>query len=41
MPTHSDTEQSIVAAAKAGDSDAFITLANLDGYLTYARETEP
>jgi hypothetical protein len=41
MPTHLDSEQSIVAAAQAGDSDAFITLANLDAYRTYARETEP
>ena len=31
MPTHLDNEQSIVAAAQAGDSDAFITLLNLDG----------
>jgi RNA polymerase sigma-70 factor (ECF subfamily) len=28
MPTHLDNEQSIVAAAQAGDSDAFITLLN-------------
>ena len=41
MPIHLDNEQSIVAAAQAGDSDAFITLLNLDGYRTYARETEP
>jgi hypothetical protein len=30
MPTHLDNEQSIVAAAQAGDSDAFITLLNLE-----------
>jgi hypothetical protein len=41
MPPHLDNEQSIVAAAQAGDSDAFITLLNLDGYRTCARETEP
>jgi hypothetical protein len=41
MPTHLDNEQSIVAAAQAGDLDAFITLLNLDGYRTCARETEP
>ena len=34
MPTHLDNEQSIVAAAQAGDSDAFITLLNLYGYRT-------
>ena len=28
MPTHLDNEQSIVAAAQAGDSDAFVTLLN-------------
>jgi RNA polymerase sigma-70 factor (ECF subfamily) len=28
MPTHLDNEQSLVAAAQAGDSDAFITLLN-------------
>jgi hypothetical protein len=31
MPTHSDNVQSIVAAGQAGNSDAFITLLNLDG----------
>jgi hypothetical protein len=41
MPTHLDTEKSIVAAAQAGDSDGFITLLNLDGCRTCARETEP
>jgi hypothetical protein len=41
MPTQLDNEQSIVAAAHAGDSDAFITLLNLDGCRTCARETEP
>jgi RNA polymerase sigma-70 factor (ECF subfamily) len=28
MPTHLDNEQSLVAAAQAGDSDAFVTLLN-------------
>jgi len=28
MPTHLDNEQSIVVAAQAGDSDAFVTLLN-------------
>jgi hypothetical protein len=41
MRTHLDNEQPIVAAVLAGDSDAFITLLNLDGYRTCARETEP
>jgi len=41
MPTHSDNEQSIVAAGQAGDSDAFITLLDLDGCRTCAGETEP
>src|ERR1700692_3635541 len=41
MPTRLDNEQSIVAAGQAGNSDAFITLLNLDGCRTRARETEP
>jgi len=41
MPTRLDNEQSIVAAGQAGNSDAFITLLNLDGCRTCARETEP
>jgi hypothetical protein len=28
MPTHLNNEQSLVAAAQAGDSDAFVTLLN-------------
>src|SRR6202049_5278216 len=36
MPTHLDNEQSLVAAAQAGDLDAFITLLNLAGYRTCA-----
>jgi hypothetical protein len=41
MATQLDNEQSIVAAAQAGDLDALITLLNLDGYRTCARETKP
>ncbi len=35
MPTHLDNEQSIVAAAQAGDSDAFVTLLNQYGRHIY------
>ena len=38
MPTHLDNEQSIVAAAQAGDSDAFITLLNQYSRHIYPRE---
>src|SRR5260370_27407143 len=35
MPTHLDNELSIVAAAQAGDSDAFVTLLNQYGRHIY------